>query len=397
MKRTIILAMALLLLLMPLHTGSAEVTEERTEERGRVTSVIWKDENGNPTAGPDGYAEIRYAYDYQQVTETYYDEEGRYYVTSGGYCGKIVTKDSKDMLSSIQYLGTDGRLTMTRMGYAMVTYTHFAFGAERLVVFHGTDQRPVIVPSLGYAQVEDEYSGYTLVGRNFLNETGELIDTPAGYATMKKKMNKGRQIIKVWYSHADGTPATGPDGWSYCETDRDNNDRATETRYYDTQGNLTDAGGWARETYTYDREGRATMTRYDAQGSAIPFGGDAVSVRRKIKNDKVLEETYLDAAGEPVNLPEGYATATYSYNAKDQLELIQYSGPTGSKATCKYGYSAISQIWDVTGQLLNKIYLDEYGQPVNNTNGVNKEQYVYDSEGRLKDTLKFDAAGNPVR
>ena len=396
MKR-MILAVAAVMLLMPLLTGLAEVTEERTEERGRVTSIIWKDENGNPAAGPDGYAEIRYTYDYQQVTEVYYDAEGYPYATEGGYCGKRTTLDSRNMLSSIEYLDAYGKLTMTHMGYAMISYSHYTSGAERLVVFHGADQRPCIVPSLGYAQVEDEYSGYTLVGRKFMNETGGLVDTQAGYAAMKKKMNKSRQIIRVWYEHADETPATGPDGWSYCVTDRDNNGRAVEVRYYDIHDNLTDLGGCARETYTYDREGRATMTRYDAQDNAIGFGGDAVSVRRKTKNDKVLEETYLNADGEPTELPEGYATAAYSYNAADQLELIQYYNAAGNKQACKYGYAAISQIWDVTGQLLSKIYLDENGQPVNNVSGVNKEQFVYDSEGRLKDTKKFDIDGNPVR
>ena len=396
MKRLTLLAAAALLLWMPARESRAEVTEEKTEERGRVTSVVWKDENGTPAAGPEGYAEVRYAYEYQKVTENYFDADGNPFEAPGGYCGRIVTKDSRDLLTSVEYLGADGNLTMTAMGYAMITYTHFTSGVDRLVVFCGTDRRPVTVPSLGYAQMENEYSGLTLVGRNYYDTEGNLTDGADGYACMKKKMNRNRKIVNVSYLHADGTAAAGPDGWSWCDTVWDDKGRVSENLYYDTQGSLTDAGGYARETYKYGKENIIRITRYDAQGGVVSPGGEAESVRRRVKNDRVTEEIWINADGEPVMLPEGYASISYSYTKAGELELAQYRNAAGDKTTCKQGYSAVRQTWDVNGQLLRKTYLDEAGQSVNSISGVCTEQYTYDSEGRLTGIRYFDAAGNPV-
>ena len=393
---TVFAAAALLILIS--GTGSrAEVTAEKQEYRGRVTEITWKDENGTVTAGPNGYASVRYEYEYQKVTEKYYDAEGFPYAVEGGYYGKSVTRDSRDMLSLVDYLGIDGKLTMTEMGYARISYQFFTFGAERTVVFHGANGRAVMVPSLGYSQVENQYSGKTLTARIYMDERGNKVDLPAGYAVMKQRLNKGGRVIKISYEHADGTPAAGPDGWSWSTIERDADQRITKIEYFDTNGNQTVQEGCAREEYQYSKDGLVTMTRFDLQGNRIFFGGTAVSVQRKMKNDQILEETYLNEAGEPASLPAGYATAVYTYNAAGQLELTQYKDAAGQKVRCSQGYSAVRQIWDVEGRLIQKSYLDENGQAVNhNSTGVSEERYEYDEEGRMTGVGTYDAAGKPV-
>lgn len=328
-RRILVLATALLLLI---PGGSfAEVTAETQESNGRVTEITWKDENGNPAAGPEGYAIVRYEYKGQTTTECYYDAEGFPCASAGGYYAKAVTRENR-YISKIQYLGADGKLTETNMGYSMVTYRHRTFGDEYQVVFFGVNGRPVIVPSLGYAQVETQHNGTVVTGRTFLNETGKRIDCAAGYAAFVRKLNKQHQIIREWYEHADGSPATGPDGWSKCLIERDgnNNWRIIRIQYFDTQDNLTDAGGWAREEYEYDGDGSATITRYDLSDRKVPFEGEAVSVRRKIQIDLILEETYLNDAGEPVNLADGYAGAIYTYDENGALTSVKKFDAAGS-------------------------------------------------------------------
>ena len=300
-------AAAALLLLAPGIRARAEITAEKQTERGRVTEITWKDENGNITAGPEGYATVRYEYANQKTTERYYDAEGFPYETAGGYYGRVISTDS--FLVITDYIGINGKLTNTKMGYARVERRTFMFGLERFTVYYDENGRTVVVPLLGYAQVETLASGKTMTGRIYKDEKGDRIDTPAGYAAMLKKMNRDRQIIREWYEHADESPATGPDGWSRCEIIRDGNNkgRITATEYYDEAGQLTDAGGYAREEYQYTKGGLVITTRFDSAGNRIPYGGDAVSVRRKTKDDLVLEEMYLDESGEPTMLPEGYA------------------------------------------------------------------------------------------
>ena len=358
-------AAAVLLLLAPGIRAGAEVTAEKQTERGRVTEITW-------------------------------DAEGFPYETAGGYYGRVISTDS--FLVITDYIGINGKLTNTKMGYARVERRTFMFGLERFTIFYDENGKTVIVPSLGYAQVETLASGKTMTGRIYKDEKGEKIDIPAGYAAMLKKMNRDRQIIREWYEHADESPATGPDGWSRCEIVRDGNNkgRITAIEYYDEAGRLTDAGGYAREEYQYPKGGLVITTRFDAAGNRISFGGDAVSVRRRTKEDLVLEEMYLDESGEPTILPEGYAGVKYSYNSNGQLELTQYLNTAGEPTTCSLGYYAVRQVRDAEGRLLSRTYLDEYGQAVSNSAGVSEERFEYDEDGRLLGIKKYDAAGSPA-
>lgn len=395
-RRIMAWAAAALLLLTPGIKAGAEATAEKKTEKGRVTEITWKDENGNITAGPEGYATVRYDYERGKTTERYYDAEGFPYETAGGYYGRVISTES--LLVITEYIGLNGKPVNTRMGYAKVERRRFMFGPERYTIYYDENGRTVIVPSLGYAQVETLASGKTLTGRIFKDEKGERIDTPAGYAALIKKMNRDRQIIRETYEHADGSPATGPDGWSRSEIKRDGNNkgRITEIEFYDETGRLTDAGGYAREEYAYAKGGVVITSRFDAAGNMISFGGEAVSVRRKIQDELVLEEMYLDEAGEPVTLPEGYAGAKYTYNSAGQLELTKYLDTAGEITTCSMGYSAIRQTWNAEGQLLSRNYLNGNEQAVSNAAGISEERFVYDDDGRLATVTKYDINGGPV-
>lgn len=390
-RRISAMTAAVLLLLASQGIGKAENTEEIKDERGRVASVTWRDDSGNVTAGPEGYAEIRYRYEGLKTTETYFDAEGARFTTAGGYCGRSVTKDGRGQIARIEYYGPDEKLIMNSQGYAAVNYNYFTFGPERTVVYFDADGKVTTVPSLGYAQLENLYTGFTLIGRSFMNEKGEPADSIRdGYATMTKKLNRKRtQILRVNYTHADGSPATGPDGWHRCESDLDKKDRVTETKYYDEQGAPTDKGGYAKETYLYSK-GEVTVSRFDAAGNPVLFGGVAASALRKMKGELILSETYLDDAGRVTVLPEGYATAEYTYDKDGRITLVQYRDAAGNKVKNNQGYSAIRLAWDDRGRLTGREFLDEKGTGTKNAEGVSEEKYVYDADGRITDIVRIN-------
>ena len=183
-------AAAVLLLLAPGIRAGAEVTAEKQTERGRVTEITWKDENGNITAGPEGYATVRYEYEYQKTTERYYDAEGFPYETAGGYYGRVISTDS--FLVITDYIGINGKLTNTKMGYARVERRTFMFGLERFTIFYDENGKTVIVPSLGYAQVETLASGKTMTGRIYKDEKGEKMEKPPKKEKPKKEEVESR-------------------------------------------------------------------------------------------------------------------------------------------------------------------------------------------------------------
>ena len=133
-------AAAALLLVTPGIQAVAEVTADKTESRGRVTEINWRDENGNLAAGPEGYATVKYEYGYNKTTETYYDAEGFPYETAGGYYGRIVSLDS--FLVVTEYIGINGKPVNTRMGYARVERRTFMFGPERFTISRKAAKSP---------------------------------------------------------------------------------------------------------------------------------------------------------------------------------------------------------------------------------------------------------------
>lgn len=392
---------AAILLLIPALGSRAEVTAERTVSRGKVTEITWKDENGSVTAGPEGYATVRYTYAGMKTSERYFDEKGFPYETQGGYFGLDITRDGRKNISQIEYIGINGKPVENSLGYAVMKASHYSFNAEHTSAFFAANGKtPVLVPSLGYAQVENEYNGMTQVGRYYRDEKGNPVDIPAGYATVLYSLSrKQKGIVRIRYLHADESPATGPDGWSESVIERDDKGRPVKIQYKDEQGNLTDRGGCAWEEHRYGNGGLDTLTRYSAAGEKIPYEGSAVSVRRKMKGEQVLEETYLNEAGEAATLQAGYAGISYSYNGAGQLVTTQYLDANGGKTVCREGYAGIRNTWDKdSGNLISTVRLDLAGQAVNSSvTGVCEERYEYDEAGRLTAVKKYDAAGRQIQ
>lgn len=395
------MTIAAVLLLACVCGAQAAKAVEKTDGRGKVTEIIWEDENGQPAAGPDGYAAVRYSYDYTdgpKTTEMYFDAAGNPFRMPGGYYGRAVTLAYNSQPSLIEYLDEKGGLTMTEMGYARIFYYYRSFGAESKSVFMGSNRgQGVIVPSLGYGQIETEHTGKIVTGRFFRDTRGKAIDSNAGYSSMIRKMNRSRTVIlQTYYVHSDGKPAAGPDGWYKCALDQDANGRITQTKYLDVNNKLTDAGGFARETYTYDRDGDVTVTRYNAAGSMLSFGGDAVSVLRVLDGERILSETYLNEAGGPTTLPDGYATAEYTYNDEGRLTMTQYRNANGEKVTCSGGYSAVRQTWD-GDRLAGRVFLDENGNSTDSSSGICEERYLYDTDGLLRVIQQYRADGTQIK
>ncbi|MBR6164612.1 MAG: hypothetical protein IKQ45_01640 [Clostridia bacterium] len=317
--RKIVLQVLVLYLLAAAGAGLAEVRAEETTQNGRVTEISWKDDRGEPAAGPEGYATVRYSYARNTTTERYYDEEGTPYRMQGGYYGKAVTTEGKNRVTEIVYLDENGEKTMTEMGYARVMMNYMSSGDITYIGYYGLGKKRVLVPSLGYACVVTEYSSTGMTRRTYQDENGNPIDQADGYAIIRQKLNKLHQVIRTRYEHADGTPALCADGWYLCERERDDKGRITAVKYYDTEEKLTDRGaGYAWEEYRYS-DGTVTVTRYNLQGEQVPVSGDAVSILRRMAEDRITEETYLDEAGDPVNGAKGYSRIAYTYDEAGML------------------------------------------------------------------------------
>ena len=392
-KRRTAFILVLVLCVLALTGSLAEARPVSTEENGRVVRTVWTDDAGEACTGPEGYAEVRYSYTRETETEKYFDAAGEPCMDRNGTYGRTVTRDGKGQVIQIEYLGADGKRTLNNLGYGLMTIAYTSFGAERVVNYYGLKKK-TMVPSLGYASVVMDYSGRMLQRREYLDEQGKPVDIPAGYAIMQ--LTKKKNEVRIRYLHADESPAIGPDGWYRCIQELDAKGRITSVKYYDEREQLTDRGaGYAWEEYTYG-DGTVTVTRYDLKGQKTAFSGEAVSIRRKMKDDRVTEETWLNAEGEETFGPLGISTTAYTYDAQGRIETVRYLNAAGESVLCSQGYAGYRDTRDEDGATVSRVYLGTDGQKTNTVKGYCEERYLYNAAKQLDEVRYFDADGNMV-
>lgn len=396
-KGTAILLAAVLCLLVPLG-ALAGVRAVDTEENGKLKQTEWVDDAGKPAAGPDGYSAVIYSTKKDAVVEMYFGVDGKPYETEGGYYGRAVTKDLKGRVIQVEYLDETGARTLNSRGYCLMTIGYFGFGEIRSVTYYGMNKKPVTVPSLGYAQMTCEYSGTTLTARTYKNGKGKPVDSVEGYAAVKQKLNKQHQVLRIRYEHADGSPATGPDGWYRCIKDRDEKGRVISVKYYDEQEQLIDRGaGYAWEEMEYEGDNLVKITRYDLQGGKVTDEAGVATLVRQMKDDRVQRESFLDKEGKQILNSLGVGAVVYSYDHLGRIETVSYLGLDGAPANCRFGYAGYRDTRDEDGATISRTFLGTDGMPTEIPAGYSEIRYVYDETKNLTATRYFNISGGQVQ
>ena len=402
MRTAALIAAALILALglMLCAGAAAEATPVDTEDvNGRVTQTIWTDDAGNMTAGPEGYAAVRYTYKGKtEVTEKYFSADGDPYMTAEGCYGKRTTLDGKGRTVQIDWLDAAGEKTLNVRGYASMSITYTGFGETALVTYLGLNKRAVMVPSLGYASVLTEYSNGRMTARTFRDDKGKPVDSAEGYATVKQKLNKKYQVIRIRYAHADDSPATGPDGWYRCIMERDDAGRILSIKYYDIAENLTDRGAsYAWEERTYPDENTVEITRYDMSGNKVADEAGVATLVRVMQDDRVSRERFLDVNGQPTVNELGAGVVVYGYDHAGRLETVTYQTVDGVTPACNKGYAGYRDTLDDDGATLTRTYLGPEGLPVEIGEGYCEIRYFYDAMKNLTGKRYYNANGTQVK
>ncbi len=299
--------------------GSAEWQEEKKGKR--VISRVWVDENGLKATAPEGYTEVTYSYSGSTVTEKYFDAKGNPAKSAGGYFGQELTYRNKNLLTEAVFLDENGQKTECAAGYARVKIVYTSFGQVTQAAYYDEDNDPVTVPSLGYAQLRNDFRGKTMTRTTYMDEDGTPVDTPLGYAVKIQKVNKKNRVLEISFEHADGSPAVGEDGWAVMKRELDEKDREISLKYYDFSGQMTDRGmGYAYEVKTWKNDREYVIRRYDLQNRQVDMGRGYSCVRCKLnRSGQIVSEIYLDASGNETESSDGVASREYEYDENGQI------------------------------------------------------------------------------
>ena len=241
-----------------------------------ISEEYFLDKDGNPAAGPDGYArrESDWISGKRHVETRYYDAEGNLY-SSGKqfarktteYADKGENKNKWKRPVSESYYDKDGNL------------------------MRGPD---------GFARVEYEYVPNTsnVCKTTYLDASGNLYyNRKVGYAVYERT-NKNGRFIKDAYYGADGQLCAGAKGYAYVEMEYANNEtKPTREAYFDVNGNpYKMSGGYCSLTRKYAKKGR------------------------------IAEEGYYDAEGKPCLCKDGYHMVRTTYRKDGQVTQKFYVG-----------------------------------------------------------------------
>ena len=244
-----------------------------------ISEEYFLDKDGNPAAGPDGYArrESDWVSGRRHLETRYYDTEGNLFSSAKQFARKITeyatsgeNKDKWRRPVIESYYDADGNLMRGPEGYARVEYEY--------------------VPGTSKA-----------CKTTYLDANGNLYYyKKAGYA-IYERINKAGRFIKDAYYGADGQLCAGPNGYAYVEKAYDNNEtKPTREAYFDINGNpYKMPGGYCILTRKYAKGGRtAEEAYYDAEGNPCLYKDGYHQIRTTYRKDgKITQRFYVGLDG----------------------------------------------------------------------------------------------------
>ena len=345
--------------------GAGAMTMEETVKGGKVARRAWM-EQGEMVNGPEGYAYITYAYNDTTVTEKYYTADGMPFRMPGGYHSRALTYGNRHRLAEITYLDETGNRTENAAGYARVRIGYTAKGQITNVNYYNADNQPVLVPSVGYASLKNDYRGTTLTQTSYLDEEKRSVNMPEGYATMIQRVNKNNQIVEIRFEDAGENAASCTAGWSDCK------------RKLDAKGRIVSA------------------SFLDAQG--MPVNGEAVALRREMDREgRIVRETCMDGNGQPAMNRYQVCTTAYAYDDLGRISRVSLQDERGNPAAGSEGWAEYRDSLNENGLLLERVYAGEDGNALNTRMGYSLIRYTYDTAGRVEHIEYLDVNGNPVQ
>ena len=157
-----------------------------------------------------------------------------------------------------------------------------------------------------------------------------------------------------------------------------------------------DANGCTSITYDYDERGNRTRETYlDARGDKVLMPGGYASVRRSYTRFSRQIETlaYLDAADQPI-LKNGRCETRFEYNARREPVRETYYDEAGRAVERRDIHCASATYqYDGDGRFLGYTYCDSSGKPVMTPCGYASYRMAFDEDNRFAGMEYFDAQG----
>lgn len=403
------------------------------DKEGRMISRECRDANDHLTYGADASAIMRIIYvNNNPVCQAFYDTEGRYANTTGGFAYIERTYDNYNRLTREEYFNKFGnRVAHQQFGYACgvsITYKDKTGNIDR-VSFLDASGNPA--PNMqGLEIVCSKYNNLGLCteernvskeGRlhylyryefdekgnrqsiSYYDDQEELTLHPdAGYAILSMKYNNLGQVIEIATLDCNRQPTMNNQGWAIMKITYDKSfPGPMTTKFFNESGEPIVAGqpGTHEYRYTYSRGQCVAMACYDVDGSPMTNTGVGAwkSTYEYSQYGFLVRTTLYDIWGDRTEGNDGYCEQVNEYSDAGWLTRLSYLDKHGYRATAiSQGYAYVVNDYMYTGLQYKQSYYDEKERPTDGPQGYATMEMHFDSHFNLYQQECRDAEGRLV-
>lgn len=163
--------------------------------------------------------------------------------------------------------------------------------------------------------------------------------------------------------------------------------RTTQTFNYAFSTNKSNKGQITRHLLTYDEYGfvqKILFAKYQ-NNPATDMDGIHGQIFKRDEKGRVVEVQFIGLDGKPKNNKVGLGMKRYSYNERDDWEIVSYHDKNGDLSQDDIGISLCSLYYDNWGNRIKEAYFDTEMEPI-----LRSDMYVHSMEYSL------DENGNRV-
>ena len=213
------------------------------------------------------------------------------------------------------------------------------------------------------------------------------VNHDAGYISSELSIREtvDGSVTSTSYVNPDGVITEAIDiGYATVCRMRDDSDRVVEEQYLDASGNpVARYGDYYGLSYEYDETG-TVITYLDAEGNPVKCSAGYSTIVRTQVGGRASDDFYYDLNGQQVQCSGGYYGVHREYNAEGQNISLTFLDKSGHAVCISSDCAGVTYQRDENGTVVGEQYFDTDGNPARSLLGQYGELYQRNEQGYIE-------------
>lgn len=416
--------------MIPKASGAAGYNHQYNDN-GQCIRIESLDIDGKPMfERGSGYAIQTIEYDVHGYVNkvTYNDTDGNPTENSSGISYISTVNDDHGNFLEQWFYKRNGKLSDAVDGIAGYKAEYDSVGNKIKTINYGLDKKPCEDGDGAYGRLFEYNERHQQVKMTNLGADLKPAADDNGIVIAKFTYDVRGNISSISLYEADGkTRRLHKNGWAGVNNVYDNDGKIIEHSFFGVDGNPTLPAGihYAKEKYTYDKNGNMASYRYynlsdnlvevdgiagrdyvnDKRGNTLedkPIGANGQLASRELiakykydQYDNRTEMALFNANG-PVANYEGIHRYAYTYNSRNQRINETYYNTSGQLTLGEKKYAIVKNEYDKKGNRVKASYFGTDQRPCKTADGYSSVTWEYDQFGNIVKQCHFCIDGKPT-